>query len=97
MKGFIVALFALTLVAGLMPEDAQAKGRLGGGRSIGTQRQVTTPQKQAAPPSQQQAAPAAPQPQPAGASRWLGPLAGLAAGLGLGWLFANGGFGDVIG
>jgi predicted lipid-binding transport protein (Tim44 family) len=96
MKGFVIALIALALGAGLMPEDAQAKGRLGSGRSVGTQRQATTPQKQTTPPSQQ-AAPAAPQPQPAGASRWLGPLAGLAAGLGLGWLFANGGFGGMMG
>jgi predicted lipid-binding transport protein (Tim44 family) len=92
MKGFFIALIALALGAGLMPEDAQAKGRLGGGRSVGVQRQATPPQKQATPPSQQ-AAPAAPQPQ----SRWLGPLAGLAAGLGLGWLFANGGFGGMMG
>jgi len=96
MKGFFVALVALALGAGLMPEDAQAKGRLGSGRSVGAQRQATPPQKQATPPSQQ-AAPAAPQPQPAGMSRWLGPLAGLAAGLGLGWLFAQGGFGGIMG
>src|SRR5213079_173541 len=63
-------------------------------RSLGAQRQVTAPPKQATPPSQQQPAAA---PQPAGQNRWLGPLAGLAAGLGLGWLFAQGGFGPVIG
>jgi len=96
MKGFFIALVALALGAGLMPEDAQAASRLGGGRSVGAQRQVTAPQKQATPPSQQ-ASPAAPQPQPAGMSRWLGPLAGLAAGLGLGWLFSQGGFGGMMG
>jgi len=91
MKGFIASLLALALGAAVLAEDAQA-ARLGGGRSLGAQRQMTTPQRQATPPSQQQPA-AAPQP----GNRWLGPLAGLAAGLGLGWLFAQGGFGSVIG
>jgi predicted lipid-binding transport protein (Tim44 family) len=91
-KPLFVALLALALGAGLLPGEAEAKGRLGGGRSLGSQRQVAPPQK-ATPPSQQQAAPQ----QNAGASRWLGPLAALAAGLGLGWLFANGGFGAVLG
>jgi predicted lipid-binding transport protein (Tim44 family) len=54
---------------------------------------MTAPQRQSTPPAQQQPAAA---PQPAG-NRWLGPLAGLAAGLGLGWLFAQGGFGSAAG
>jgi predicted lipid-binding transport protein (Tim44 family) len=91
MKKLIVGLFGLALGAALIAHDAEA-ARLGGGRSLGAQRQITAPPKQATPPSQQQAAA-----QPAGASRWLGPLAGLAAGLGLGWLFAQGGFGSAIG
>jgi predicted lipid-binding transport protein (Tim44 family) len=51
---------------------------------------------QQTPPSQ--AAPAAPAatPQPAG-NRWLGPIAGLAAGLGLGWLIGQGGLGGMMG
>ena len=93
MKGLIVSLIAVALGAIALAEDAEA-ARLGGGRSLGSQRQMTTPQKQATPPSQQQQPASAPQ--PAG-SRWLGPLAGLAAGLGLGWLFAQGGFGSVMG
>lgn len=92
MKQLIVALLALALGAGLLAGNADAKGRIGGGRSVGVQRQIATPQKQATPPTRQ-AQPAAPAPQPAGAGRWLAPLAGLAAGLGLGWLFANGGLG----
>ena len=91
MKGFIASLLALALGAAVLAEDAQA-ARLGGGRSLGAQRQMTTPQKQVTPPSQQQPA-AAPQP----GNRWLGPLAGLAAGLGLGWLFAQGGLGSAVG
>ena len=92
MKGFIASLAALALGAAVLADDAQA-ARLGGGRSLGTQRQAASPQRQVTPPSQQQQASAAPQP----GNRWLGPLAGLAAGLGLGWLFAQGGFGSFVG
>src|SRR5690349_7739525 len=90
MKALIVSLMALLLGA-LAATDALA-ARLGGGRSLGAQRQMTAPQRQTTPPVQQQQPAAA----PAG-NRWLGPLAGLAAGLGLGWLFAQGGFGSAIG
>ena len=91
MKGFFAWLVALSIGAAVLADDAQA-ARLGGGRSLGAQRQMATPQKQATPPAQQQPA-AAPQ----SGNRWLGPLAGLAAGLGLGWLFTQGGFGSVLG
>jgi predicted lipid-binding transport protein (Tim44 family) len=94
---FLVALIALVLGAGFLPDDAEAKGRLGGGRSLGAQRQAVTPQKATPPSQQQQAQQAAPQQQPAGPGRWLAPLAGLAAGLGLGWLFAQGGLGAMLG
>jgi predicted lipid-binding transport protein (Tim44 family) len=92
MKGFLASLLALALGLSLLADEAQA-ARLGGGRNLGAQRQLTAPQRQATPPSQQQQPAAAPQP----ANRWLGPLAGLAAGIGLGWLFAQGGFGAVVG
>jgi predicted lipid-binding transport protein (Tim44 family) len=95
MRKLAVSLFVLVLGAGLLSDDAEA-ARLGGGRSLGAQRQITTPPaKQATPPARQQQPAAAPQ--PSGQSRWLAPLAGLAAGLGLGWLFAQGGFGEVVG
>jgi predicted lipid-binding transport protein (Tim44 family) len=94
MKNLIVSLFALVFGAGILADDAQA-ARLGGGRSLGVQRQVAAPPKQATPPTQQQ--PPATTPQPSGPGRWFAPLAGLAAGLGLGWLFAQGGFGPAIG
>jgi len=92
MKALTASLIALVLGALAIADDAQA-ARLGGGRSLGAQRQMTAPQKQATPPAQQKQPAAAPQP----GNRWLGPLAGLAAGLGLGWLFAQGGFGSAIG
>src|SRR5882762_428005 len=94
MKNLIVSLFALVFGAGILADDAQA-ARLGGGRSLGVQRQVTAPPKQATPPTQQQQPVTTPQ--PSGPGRWFAPLAGLAAGLGLGWLFAQGGFGPAIG
>ena len=93
MKTFIVTLLTL-MVAGamLVSEPADAK-RFGGGKSFG--RQYSTPAKpvqprQAQPPARQ-AAPGAQQ-RPGGASRWLGPLAGLAAGGLLASLF----FGDAF-
>lgn len=102
MKSLFMALTAVVFSAGMVFE-AEAK-RLGGGGNFGAQRSATPAPKQATPPSQQQTAPAATAPaaaaKPAAApagNRWLGPLAGLAAGLGLGWLFAQGGFGGVIG
>ena len=94
MKKLIVSLFTLIFGAGILADDVEA-ARLGGGRSLGTQRQITAPPKQATPPTQQQQPATAPQ--PSGPGRWFAPLAGLAAGLGLGWLFAQGGFGPVIG
>ncbi|MCC6609972.1 MAG: Tim44 domain-containing protein [Burkholderiales bacterium] len=88
-KGFLAAAFAVAMIAGLVPEDAEAR-RLGGARSLGTQRQALPPQKPAAPaatPQQTQApTPAAPGARP---GRWLAPLAGLAAGLGLAYLFGD--------
>ena len=94
MKRLTVSLFTLVFGVGLMADDVQA-ARLGGGRSLGAQRQITAPPKQATPPAQQQQPTTAPQ--PSGPGRWFAPLAGLAAGLGLGWLFAQGGFGPAIG
>jgi predicted lipid-binding transport protein (Tim44 family) len=96
MKNFLVVLCALFGLA-LVSVDADAARRMGGGSSIGKQRQIT-PQQPTQPPASS-AAPAnrAQQQQPSGMSRWLGPLAGLAAGFGLASLFAHGGFGAVLG
>ena len=95
MNRLIAAFLALGLFSALVPESAEA-ARLGGGRSLGTQRAAPM-QKRAAPPAAapQQAQPAAPATQPQG-NRWLGPLAGLAAGLGLGWLLGHGGMGSAL-
>jgi predicted lipid-binding transport protein (Tim44 family) len=90
MTKWLLALFAFVFIAGLAPFDAEAR-RLGGGKPIGTQRQAT-PDKPATAAPAQQAAPAAGAAAAAakpGMGRWLGPLAGLAAGLGLAYLLGD--------
>jgi predicted lipid-binding transport protein (Tim44 family) len=98
LAGILAAVFfALTLVA----HDADA--RLGGGKSFGrqsstvTQRQATSPSKPVAAPEASKATPpvTAPAPQPAG-NRWLGPLAGVAAGLGIAALLSHFGLGGAF-
>ena len=99
MKQLLIGLCAVLIGAVVFAGDAEAK-RLGGGRSVGTQRSVTAPPASA--PSQQQAAPAAGQPaaQPQGGiGRWLMPmLGGLAIGGLLGSLFSGGlgSFGGIL-
>ncbi|GBG02264.1 membrane protein [Azospira sp. I13] len=105
MQRSILALCVLALGLTLAVPDAEA-ARLGGGRSSGMQRSVTpqhntspapaAPQRQSTAPAQQaQPAPGAPAPQAAAPKRsWLGPIAGLAAGLGLAALASHFGFGE---
>jgi len=96
MKRIFFALCALTLGAALTLDAAEA-ARLGGGRSMGAQRAAPM-QRQAQPSAAQQPKQAAQTPQPATqGNRWLGPIAGLAAGLGLGWLIGQGGLGGTLG
>ena len=89
---FVAALIVASGVAmSVAPFDADA-ARVGGGTSSGRQSSnvtnksapattsTATPAKPAAAPAA--TAPAAAAPKPAGASRWLGPLAGIAAGIG---------------
>src|ERR1700693_1883062 len=97
MKTILWMLLAAVVGLTLVSPDAEA-GRLGGGRSIGVQRSAPTQgQKQAAPTKAPAAAAAQPaSPPAAGGSRWLGPLAGLAAGLGLGALLAHSGLGGAV-
>lgn len=107
MKNWLAGALMVALVATLTPTLSEAK-RLGGGKSVGMQR--STPAKstpQSAPP--QQAAPQsagttpAAAPATAGAAAaaaapakrsWMGPLAGLAAGLGLAALMSHLGLGE---
>ncbi len=95
MKRFLL-LFALCVTGfSLLASNADAR-RFGGGSSIGKQRSISPQQTQKAPAAAP--APAAPgtPPQPAG-NKWLGPLAGLAIGLGLGALFSSMGVSEGMG
>ncbi len=100
-----IALFAAVVGLGLTMSDADA--RLGGGRSLGKQSgnvfRREAPAQQGVPaPRQNNANPAPTQPQPGVApqpqrNRWLGPIAGLAAGLGIAALMSHFGFGGAMG
>lgn len=99
MKMFSMMLAAvLALGVGLSAGDAEAK-RLGGAKSSGMQRQMDAPKPAApaaaAPAAAGAAAPAAAA-QAAGKPSWMGPVAGLAAGLGLAALASHFGFGEEL-
>ena len=103
MKRIAIALFAVVMGAGLMVQDAEAAKRLGGGKSTGVSRDSTVMKREAI-PAKPAAAPtaaapaaaagAAPAAAASGKSRWMGPLAGLAAGIGLAALFSHLGMGE---
>jgi predicted lipid-binding transport protein (Tim44 family) len=97
MKNLAIAVFAVVVGLGMMVQDAEAK-RLGGGKSAGMQRQAT-PAAPAAAPTQAAKPAAAPAatatPPKQGMSRFLGPLAGLAAGLGIAALLSHFGMGEA--
>jgi predicted lipid-binding transport protein (Tim44 family) len=103
---WIAGAFATVVGLGMVVQDVEA-ARMGGGRSFGRQSPNVT--RQAAPPSrdaatqaapaqqagQRQAPPPAGQPQPAG-NRWFGPIAGIAAGLGIAALLSHFGLGGAL-
>ncbi|WP_295636801.1 Tim44 domain-containing protein [uncultured Methylibium sp.] len=106
LPALLAAVFATTTLA---PGSAEAK-RLGGGGSAGMQRKLpprtpdATPAKPAqadAPAPTQAAAPAATGAAAAGAAApkrsWMGPIAGLAAGLGIAALMSHLGLGEAFG
>ena len=106
MKLWLISALMLALVAGTAPTTAQAK-RLGGGNSAGMQRSMpertaptAPPPKPAAPtqatPNNAAATPAA-APPAAPKRNWMGPLAGLAAGLGIAALMSHFGMGEAFG
>lgn len=111
MKTLWLALIAVFAAVTIGLSDADAK-RLGGGRSVGKQapnnvmQRDATPAAPAAAPAAPSAAQSAAAPRAAaapgaaaatgGASRWLAPVAGLAAGLGLAALASHLGFGEEL-
>ncbi|SDQ27602.1 Predicted lipid-binding transport protein, Tim44 family [Paraburkholderia fungorum] len=100
----LIAVVGLIMAGSLASLDAEAR-RMGGGRSLG--RQSNTVQQQQSAPSQpsqsnqamQQRAQPSTTPTPPAApnrSRWLGPIAGLAAGLGIAALLSHFGMGEAF-
>ena len=110
MKNWLIGALALAVVATSMPFDAEAK-RLGGAKSSGMQRNMpartapdAAPAKPATPAQGQQATPANAAAATAGAApaaaakrNWMGPIAGLAAGLGIAALMSHLGMGAAFG
>ncbi len=104
MKKFLTVVLSIVALSVMAGADIAEAKRLGGGSSFGAQRKVAP-----APPAAPSATPSAPAPsaqaapgKPAtpaasGASRWLGPLAGLAAGLGLAALMSHLGLSEGFG
>ena len=94
----LLSLLAVVLTLGLstVSMDADAAKRMGSGKSLGMQRQAAPDkapnQSAATPPAAAGAAGAAAAPK----RSWMGPLAGLAAGLGLAALASHLGFGEEL-
>jgi predicted lipid-binding transport protein (Tim44 family) len=105
MKTWLIGLLVVAVAGATFPTDSEAK-RIGGGKAAGMQRNMparTAPDAPPAKPAPQQAAPATPA-APAAAPpvtppkrNWMGPLAGLAAGLGIAALFNSMGMGGAFG
>lgn len=100
-----LSLMAMVFALGLstVAMDAEAARRIGGGKSVGMQRDATPAKAPTTTPAQTpSAAPgaaAAAAPAAAAASsrsKWLGPIAGLAAGIGLMALASHLGFGEAM-
>lgn len=94
MKRFLTLLTIAMTCLTLFAATAEAK-RFGGGGSIGKQRSMSQQQAQQAPaaaPAPMQNATPAKQ-----GNKWLGPLAGIAAGLGLAALASHFGLGEELG
>lgn len=94
MKRILISLFAVFIGFGLATHDAEAK-RMGGSKSFGMQRSAPAKQDAAPTPQRQQTGTAAPTAAPKKNS-WMGPIAGLAAGLGLAALFSHLGMGEEM-
>ena len=98
MKKFL-SMLAVVFTIGLstVAMDAEAAKRMGSGKSLGTQRQATPDKSPAAATPAAATTPAAAGATPAAPSRsWMGPVAGLAAGLGLAALASHLGFGEEL-
>lgn len=94
MKNLILTLIVAILSFGFGAPEAEAK-RLGGGSSFGMKRNAT-PQQAPRQPAATQNTPPAGAAAAAPKRSWMGPIAGLAAGLGLAALFSHLGLGEEM-
>jgi predicted lipid-binding transport protein (Tim44 family) len=104
MRKFLAIVLSLVALSAFVGADIAEAKRMGGGGSFGAQRRVapaapTAPSASpSAPAAQSQAIPGkAAAPAPSGMSRWLGPIAGLAAGLGIAALLSHLGLSEAFG
>ena len=112
MKRTLILVLAAFAALMLTLSNLADAGRMGGGRSFGAQRQSVAPSKSAPPAGNATAqpttpaspaatppagTPSAPAAAPSGSSRWLGPIAGIAAGLGLAALLSHFGLSEDFG
>lgn len=95
MRKWLLAVSIIFLGGLMATQDADAR-RLGGGRSVGVQRNVTAPPAKPAQQAAPQQAPQNPQAAPQAGSRWGGILGGLALGGLLGYLFGGSGMMGVL-
>ena len=109
MKQWLIGALAVAVLATALPSVSEAK-RLGGGKSTGMNRDMpartapdATPAKPATPAPTQNATPAGAAAAAPGAAaaapkrNWMGPIAGLAAGLGIAALMSHLGMGEAFG
>jgi predicted lipid-binding transport protein (Tim44 family) len=106
MKLWLITALSVAMLATTLPDSAEAK-RLGAGKAAGMQRNMPARTAPDAPPAKPAQAPQAAPTTPAGAAaappaaapkrNWMGPLAGLAAGLGIAALFSHLGMGGALG
>jgi predicted lipid-binding transport protein (Tim44 family) len=103
MKKLMMIFCVSVLFMGMLVDTAEAR-RMGGGKSLGMSRSPAVMNRDAAPvkpgtpaqnavPSSVAAPAASTSPRP-GMSRWLGPIAGLAAGIGLAAMLSHFGMGE---
>jgi predicted lipid-binding transport protein (Tim44 family) len=102
MKNWMIGALVVLVAAAVVPTASEAK-RMGGGSSAGMQRNMpartapdAAPAKPANAAAQQPGAAAAPG-APAPKRNWMGPIAGLAAGLGIAALMSHLGMGEAFG
>jgi predicted lipid-binding transport protein (Tim44 family) len=93
---FSIMAVVFTLGLSTVALEAEAAKRMGSGKSMGTQRQATPDKAPSAAPAAAAPAAGAGAAAAAPSRSWMGPIAGIAAGLGLAALASHLGFGEEL-